>query len=96
MTSPDQYVDPTTQLAALVAELAEARPMDGRPHDVPAALAVVAKLRAAVDVQELELLENARHARYTWQSIADMIGEPSRQAAEQRHRRLREKIGRKT
>ncbi|MFI1990883.1 hypothetical protein [Actinoplanes sp. NPDC020271] len=44
--------------------------------------------REQLDEQELELIDRARHAGATWAQIAQGLGLGSRQAAEQRRRRL--------
>src|SRR5690348_9348124 len=51
-------------------------------------LADVAVDRARLDERELELIDRARHAGATWAQIAAALGLGSRQAAEQRRRRL--------
>ncbi|HEX8348234.1 MAG TPA: hypothetical protein VF657_26425 [Actinoplanes sp.] len=53
----------------------------GRLADIQAA-------RARLDDEELLLIDRARHAGTTWAQIAAALGVSSRQAAEQRHRRL--------
>jgi hypothetical protein len=51
-------------------------------------LADIQLARARLDEQELQLIERARHHGAAWIQIATALGLASRQAAQQRHRRL--------
>jgi hypothetical protein len=53
-----------------------------------AQLAEVGAARARLDEQELELIDRARYGGATWVQIAAVLGLSSRQAAEQRRKRL--------
>jgi hypothetical protein len=50
--------------------------------------AEIAAARARLDERELDLIDRARRRGATWAEIARALGLGSRQAAEQRHRRL--------
>lgn len=56
--------------------------------DILAGLALLAKVRETADKQELLLISGARHRGLTWEQLASVIGVDTRQAAEQRWRRL--------
>jgi hypothetical protein len=68
---------------------------DGRPaghaagEDSLSALGILAALRADHERTELELIDGARRGGASWLSVARALGLRSRQAAEQRWRRLR-------
>lgn len=62
-----------------------------RKVEVAAGLSLLAEIRADLERQELLLINGARSRGLTWEQIADVLGLDSRQAAEQRCRRLRER-----
>jgi hypothetical protein len=59
--------------------------------DVTAGLTLLAPIRDRMDHDELLLLAGARARGLTWEQIAETLGLDTRQAAEQRYRRLRER-----
>jgi hypothetical protein len=62
-----------------------------RRVDVAAGLSLLPAIRDQLDRQELLLILAARARGASWQQVADVLGLESRQAAEQRCRRLRER-----
>lgn len=62
-----------------------------RRVDVAAGLSLLSAIRDELDRQELLLILGARVRSASWQQVADVLGLESRQAAEQRCRRLRER-----
>jgi hypothetical protein len=62
-----------------------------RKVDVAAGLSLLPAIRDDLDQAELRLMLAARARGATWLQVADILGLESRQAAEQRCRRLRER-----
>jgi hypothetical protein len=62
-----------------------------RKVDIAAGLSLLEPVRADLERYELLLITGARARGLTWEQIAEVLGLESRQAAEQRSRRLRER-----
>jgi len=61
---------------------------EATPEDVRHALALLPGLRDGLDASERRLIEAARERGASWAQLAAPLGVRSRQAAEQRYRRL--------
>jgi len=99
-TGPASFLAAATALAAIndavrTAQIAGAGapPGAGAPDEGPepalAALVLLRELRSELAGWEAGLVENARDAGATWADLAQPMGVPSRQAAENRYLRLR-------
>jgi DNA-binding MarR family transcriptional regulator len=60
-------------------------------EDLTAGLTLISDARGAIDLTELQLIDQARAHGHTWEQIAAALGMPDRRQAQTRFRRLRER-----
>ena len=84
MTYPGWVTNPPPDLVGLAAAVTDTT----ASQDFLPALRHLHLLRAAINALEPELIDAARHAGASWQTLAPVLGVASRQAAERRYLRL--------